>query len=90
MPLIGAEHATRFTGGYDCTGPYTGDTPPILFCLAKRECAAPGGREKRFWSHLDTGVKVGDAALLAPLWKIVRAYVGAGPVLLKLWVEAPR
>ena len=25
-----------------------GDAPPILFCLGKRECAAPGGRENRF------------------------------------------
>ena len=28
-----------------CMGIPRGDAPPILFCLDKRECAAPGGRE---------------------------------------------
>jgi len=28
--------------------------PPILFCLGKRECAAPGGRENRFGCWQDT------------------------------------
>ena len=33
-----------------------GDAPPILFCRGKRECAAPGGREKRFDKQEDRPV----------------------------------
>ncbi len=65
-------------------------TPHFLFVLPKRKRAVHGPKEKALWSQLDTGVKLGDAALLAPLWKIAGACVGAGMVLLKFLVEAPR
>ena len=43
--VSGPRRPLRGRGG--CSRSGCGDAPPILFCLDKRECAAPGGRENR-------------------------------------------
>ena len=62
--LSGAGMAAFFPAGWEDTGSFPGNPPPILFCLDKRECAAAGGRENRRVPNLahtaqglaDTGV----------------------------------
>ena len=40
-----------------------GIAPPILFCLAKRECAVHGGREKRWGPNPSLSVRFGQTGV---------------------------
>ena len=73
---------------------YLRDAPPILFRLAEKECAAPGGRKRRWGRKLDPLWGQVWAKTRGPSkrpWEVESASsLGAGSDLLRLSALGPR